>query len=381
MDKKAELGQIYTEKAEIDKMLSLIANKDKNIKILEPSAGDGRIYDALKNIGYENVTAIEIDSEICRSNFLNIDFFDHHSDEKYDLIIGNPPYVKYNRFLESTKNKLEKGFFNNLANLYLYFIKKSIDLLKDDGELIFLNPSEFIKLTSAKKLNEYIYANGVITDFIDYGDKKVFKDATPNVCIWRYKKGIGNKLCMHNGIEKEFGINKGGVIFFGGSQGSIELSELFDIKVGGFSAADKIFTSENGNKDFVCSETRASGKLRRMYYNIKATELEEHKNTLMARGCREFNENNWWEWGRFYPENDLKRIYVNCRTRVDKPFFLSECKNFDGSVLALFLKDQSMDEKNLCDVLNSLDWEDLGFKCGGRYMFGQRTLSGCKISY
>ena len=383
---KRELGQVYTEKTEIEKMISLIENRDRGTRVLEPSVGECRIYEVLRGM-YDKVDGIEIDVGVIPIIYMgeikNIDFFEYESSSGYDLIVCNPPYVKYNKIIESTRDKLDHVFFNELSNLYLHFIKKCIDLLVEGGEMVFINPVEFIKLTSGKELNEYIYDKGTITDFIDYGDKKVFKGASPNVCIWKYKKGLKDRVCRYgvSGEKKEFRINKGGVIYFGsvGGEEGIELGDIFEIKVGGFSGADKIFTSLGGNKEFVYSETRVSGGLRRMYYNVESEELEKYKEELMGRGCRKFNESNWYEWGRNYPESERKRIYVNCKTRVEKPFFLSGCKNFDGSVLGLFLRDETMDEEVLCEKLNSMDWGGLGFKCGGRYIFGQRTLSSVLV--
>jgi adenine-specific DNA-methyltransferase len=374
------LGQVFTETSEIEVMFSLVQNTDKSVRILEPSAGTGRIYDFLKNAGYHNITAVELDSKLCRKEFINKDFFAFHDESKYDLIIANPPYVKYGNIIDSTKSNLDMNFFNEKSNLYLHFIKKCIDLLSDSGELVFFNPIEFLKATSSEKLNEYIHNHGTITHFIDYGDKSVFKSASPNVCIWRFKKGDFSRTCIHNGIEKTFVINSGKINFQILNEDTIELGQIFQIKVGGVSGLDKLFINANGNKEFVCSETKVSGKLRKMFYNIKAPELEQYKEVLINRKIKKFSENDWWHWGRAFPENNLKRIYVNCKTRNKNPFFINDCKNYDGSILALFPINQTIDEQQVCDLLNSINWNSLGFVCGKRFLFSQRALEKCKVS-
>ena len=71
---------------------------------------------------------------------------------------------------------------------------------------------------------------------------------------------------------------------------------------------------------------------------------------------------------------------MNSKTRNMKPFFINECKNYDGSVLAIFPKvDMNMEE--VCDMLNSVDWNELGFMCDGRYLFSQRSLENCKLPH
>ena len=79
-------------------------------------------------------------------------------------------------------------------------------------------------------------------------------------------------------------------------------------------------------------------------------------------------------WGRDQYHSGAERIYVNSKTRVKDPFFTNDCKNYDGSVLAIFPKDNTCDISLAIDLLNKVDWEELGFVCDGRYMFSQRSL-------
>lgn len=72
-------------------------------------------------------------------------------------------------------------------------------------------------------------------------------------------------------------------------------------------------------------------------------------------------------------ESSSDRIYVNCKTRDDKPFFLNEHKYYDGSVLAIFPK-LNIDPKRATDFLNDVNWNELGFRVGGRLCFTQKSL-------
>ena len=105
----------------------------------------------------------------------------------------------------------------------------------------------------------------------------------------------------------------------------------------------------------------------------KPTGAKASSQALLARKIRKFSEENWWEWGRGYPERDDDRIYVNQKTRQESPFFTHEAKSFDGSVLALFPRLPMVLEK-MRDVLNQADWDELGFVTGGRFIFSQRSL-------
>ena len=105
----------------------------------------------------------------------------------------------------------------------------------------------------------------------------------------------------------------------------------------------------------------------------------KHKEDLLARKIRRFDENNWWQWGRAHHESKKRRIYVNTKTRRASPFFLRKSCDYDGAMLALFPLDNNVNLPNLCDLLNAVNWEELGFVCDGRFLFGQRSLQCCML--
>lgn len=117
----------------LDTVYALLDNYD-GIKegdiILEPSAGNGNIIQALRDRGYKNfIEAVEL-REDETTNLMNIssevsicDFLtDYNATCKYDVIIGNPPY-----------------------SLAQEFIDKCLDLLAPGGRLIFLLRTGFLE--------------------------------------------------------------------------------------------------------------------------------------------------------------------------------------------------------------------------------------------
>lgn len=358
------LGQVFTPIDIVSEMMGLIKN---NGKILEPSCGDGAFFDNMPGC-----VGIEIDEDKCPKSASNIDFFDYSLKNQFDTIIGNPPYVKYQDIINSTKSKLDLSLFDERTNLYLFFIHKCIKHLKTKGELIFIVPREFLKSTSAVNLNEFIYQNGTITDIIDLGDRIIFKGFSPNCIIFRFEKDNFSRQCN---VVKQFRVINGQILFTS-SNYSIHFKDLFFVKVGAVSGADKYFTNDLGNMDFVCSYTRKTNKTKKMFYNIKSKYLLKFKNFLINRKIKKFDEKNWFMWGRDYYKSNDNRIYVNSKTRNKKPFFTNKCKAYDGSILAIFPKFKT-DEKiidSIIDDLNNTNWEELGFVCDGRFLFNQRSL-------
>ena len=361
----AVLGQVFTPPAIVERMLGLIRNKGRR---LDPAAGDGAFSSRLNRC-----VAIELDSRHSQAGTYTMDFFAYPEDEKFDTIIGNPPYVKARDIRPETALHLSSQLLDGHANLYYHFIEKCVRHLRPGGELIFITPRDFLKATGAGRLNTWLHDHGSFTDMIDLGDAKIFQGALPNCIIWRYERG---NLERHLGDGRRMRLTGGQLMFTHGIY-SVPLASVFSVKVGAVSGADDIFThAQLGNADFVCSRTGQSGELRRMIFDTPAPlpYLEQFKARLLARRVTRFDEHNWWKWGRRHHVSEAPRIYVNNKTRNSRPFFLNDCTHYDGSVLALFTRRLNADLKQLAALLNDVDWAELGFVCDGRFLFAQRSL-------
>jgi adenine-specific DNA-methyltransferase len=366
------LGQVFTPESIVRTMLALRMNRGR---VLEPSAGEGAFSRRIPGC-----VAIELDGRITPPGARSMDFFALGMEDRFETIIGNPPYVRYQDIFPGTKKLLDAGRFDGRTNLFLFFIEKCIRHLTDGGELIFIVPREFIKLTAAARLNDWLYEEGTITHWIETGDAKIFSDAVPNCAIFRFVRGdFSRKTFCRRINDAEWEERKmthfRGQIVFTHSTLSVPLDGLFDVKVGGVSGADDIYTHPEGNLEFVYSRTAKTGETRRMIYNIRHPHLEQYKARLLARRVQKFDESNWWQWGRDYCKIPGPRVYVNGRTRNRRPFFTHPCEAYDGSILALFPKVE-MDARRAVDLLNhAVPWEELGFIVDGRYLFTQRTLA------
>ena len=361
-------------------------------RVLEPAAGAGAFLSKLE----PTAVGLEIDPGLATSRALLGDFFDYPRCHKFDTIIGNPPYVRYQDIPQSTKSKLASRGFDARTNLYVFFIDKCLDHLAGRGELIFITPRDFLKSTSARQLNQKLYEQGSMTHYFELGDQRVFDGFSPNCAVWRWERDRTDRSMVTDGqlasgkftgqfldsqsMPGQFMYSHGQLWFGSGGQGL--LSDYFDVKVGAVSGADAIYTNEaEGNLGFVYSRTAATGQLRRMIYNEKHACLLPHKKVLINRKIRKFDETNWWEWGRKFCDRPGPRIYVNAKTRNPQPFFASDAEAYDGSVLALFPKSLDPDVWEAAAKLNAVDWGQLGFVCDGRYMFSQKSLAHAPVEF
>lgn len=108
----------------------------------------------------------------------------------FDVVIGNPPYVRVQTTQEEDKSYLIKNYLSAQGkfDLYTVFIEKALKLLKSDGYFSFIVPNKFTQTIYGKDLKQMILENYSIQKFVDFGDLKVFGEVTTYPCILVIRK-------------------------------------------------------------------------------------------------------------------------------------------------------------------------------------------------
>ncbi|MBI2576467.1 N-6 DNA methylase, partial [Candidatus Woesearchaeota archaeon] len=96
----------------------------------------------------------------------------------FDVVIGNPPYVRQEEITSFKTSLKEYIVFEGRADLYIYFIEKGIKLLKEGGYLGFIVPNKFLAAGYGKALRKYILANCHIFRIVDVSNIRVFSEAS-----------------------------------------------------------------------------------------------------------------------------------------------------------------------------------------------------------
>lgn len=379
MTTKHNLGQYFTTHNDLkEKVFEFIFNSPSNI--LEPSIGRGDlivfITDKIPSITfdmYEIDTKIKLLDKIEKDKVVYGDFMKQTITETYRTIIGNPPYVR-----------TKKG------NLYIDFTEKCYNLLDENGELIFIVPSDFLKLTSASKLLNTMMTNGTFTHIFHPHNEKMFENATIDVIVFRYCKNILiEKKVLYN--DKILYItNSNGLITFGEEENNnnIMFQDYFDIYVGLVSGKEEVYKNEElGNIEVLNGEDKVNKYIYIENYPCENEEINKYlfdnKKELIERGIRKFNENNWFEWGA--PRNisainaNLGKdcIYIYNLTRKPNVSFLGKVTYFGGGLIMLKPK-KKCNLHNIVSYINSNAFKD-NFIFSGRFKIGHRQISNSFI--
>ena len=112
----------------------------------------------------------------------------------FDVVIGNPPYVRQELFKE-IKPFLEKNYesYNSISDLYTYFIEKGIKLMNTKGLFSFILPNKFIRANYGKEIRKFIMDNCFINIIFDFDDYPIFSDATTYPIIFVFSKENNSK--------------------------------------------------------------------------------------------------------------------------------------------------------------------------------------------
>jgi type I restriction-modification system DNA methylase subunit len=113
----------------------------------------------------------------------------NNRDNGFDVIIGNPPYIRVDVLSKSDKKYWQDHFESPYGkyDIYFLFIEMGIKLLKSGGRLGFIVSNKFLVADYGKKLRDFILENCIIEKIIDASNIDVFKDASiyPVIIILR----------------------------------------------------------------------------------------------------------------------------------------------------------------------------------------------------
>jgi len=207
-------GGFYTPEPIAEFVLRWGINGSSDFDILEPSCGDGVFLEQLQKqrYQYKSITAVELDEEEAqkaaqinlKNNQIIIDDFHtycNHTEKRFDLVVGNPPYIRYQFFdklqqVEAGDIFIKAGLtYSKLTNAWVSFVVGSSLLLKKTGGKIgFVLPAEILQVSFAKQLRNFLAHFYNKINIISF-EKLVFPDIQQEVVLLLCEK---NNSKEHN---------------------------------------------------------------------------------------------------------------------------------------------------------------------------------------
>lgn len=194
-NKKNNFGQYFTPKIVAEFMVSLLT-VGKNKKILEPSCGKGIFLNVLNEKGYKNVDAIEYDNElvnVCEYDVKQGNYLEQDFTNKYDAIIGNPPYIRWKNLplvlrKNADKSAIWSKYGNSLTDYSSIFIAKSVLDLNDNGELIFITPEYWLYTYHSQKIRNLLLEHGSVESIYYFDEMNIFNSVVSSLIIFKFIK-------------------------------------------------------------------------------------------------------------------------------------------------------------------------------------------------
>lgn len=204
--KQKLMGEYYTPKPISDYLVGLFRNQQFE-RVLEPSFGEGVFLESLRDAELiskiHHLDAVEIKSHqasvvgsefdeyenisIINDDFLN--FYERNKGRKYDLIVGNPPFIRY-QYLTDEQRHIQSEILkengmrpNRLINCWVCFLVACTRLLSDRGSIAMVIPAEIMQVAYANDLRKYLLSNLSLITIISF-KRLVFPEIEQEVVLF-----------------------------------------------------------------------------------------------------------------------------------------------------------------------------------------------------
>lgn len=214
-----KLGQFATPTLLAQEMLSyarLLLTPGAPVRFLDPAFGTGSFYSALLQVfadwdisvavGYEiDLHYAERVVEFWQGTPLDLRVADFtraqallSDEERFNLLICNPPYVRHHHLTEAEKQRLQGEtreaagvWLSGLAGLYCHFLIRSHEWMADGGVAGWLIPSEFMNVNYGKEVKRYLLEQVTLLHIHRFDPQDAqFDDALVSSAVVWFKKSL-----------------------------------------------------------------------------------------------------------------------------------------------------------------------------------------------
>ena len=119
----------------------------------------------------------------------------------FDVVIGNPPYVRPHYLKDDIKHYLWQKFqtYERKADLYVCFMETALNLVKQHGLTSFIVSDGWLRLDSFEEIRKYVLNNSSVLQIVDF-TSDVFESAAVKTCIFVFQKKIIEKNILLSAV-------------------------------------------------------------------------------------------------------------------------------------------------------------------------------------
>lgn len=295
----------------------------------------------------------------------NAQFPDVFMEGGFDIVIGNPPYIRSQMLSQSDKKHFEKVYASasNQYDIYILFIEKAILNLKKNGLIGFITPNKFLVSDYGLKLREFVFSNTNVKYILDVSQLEVFKGiGTYPVIFVLEKNSKKEKINIIRNIkeEQDFGRDFNYEVL---DRDSIERHDKKIISLEAGETNKPILDKIEGSSEFL-------GEIADVYRGVIVPNQEDYiskdggissKRAIRGRDIKRYNHKWKGEYIRYDKKLSIKksekfdgekiilpRTVLNLIADLD-----NENLNLIDRVYYIKIKDKKVDIKFLLGLLNS----------------------------
>jgi hypothetical protein len=259
---------------------------------------------------------------------------------RFDVIVGNPPYLKSEDMKNITPLELplyKTNYYSAYKQFdkYFLFIEQGINLLTDDGILGYIVPSKFTKVGAGKKLRELIADNEYLHSIVSFGANQIFTDKTTYTCLLILNKKP-QKTFQYAEVRslKSWKIREPEAVKYGSKKTNEldsevwvlvppELTNVYNkiisqsIKLNDLVGSDNIFNGiqTSANEVYIFSPTKEDKKY--FYFTKKGVDYKIEKEITKPYFQTSSGEDNLYTYRTFKPNARVIYPYEPTKTGVD----------------------------------------------------------------
>lgn len=345
-----EFGVFYTPQFLIDFIIDKISTKfvrEKSISVLEPSAGDGRFIDSLmkkRSQSSINASLVEINKEsaeylnerfITKKNIkiINSDFLYYENEHKFDIIIGNPPYISKKHLakeqIEKCREILTTASIPTLAdkNIWTSFIIRCTKMLENNGVMALVLPFDLLQVKFGSYIQSYLTSNFSRIEIYTSNKLAFDKAEQDTIILFAYKKSKDKGLFINDLTFNKNERNKINLIYHSKDECRELISQDSNIKWSSLSLSDselifltKISSNLKSVGNYVTSRpgivTAANN-----FFIVSQKKIEEYSLHKYARPI--IQKSQFFQNKIIFNSNDFKNL-----SKLDKPCFFIDLSNY-----------------------------------------------------